>query len=450
MIQINAFNMSKQKARLSLASAGTARDSFVYWGDVKNQWNDSYSSAKILELIESQSVPNYNLPDVQRWLGKLTPQEDEFSKRFTNFYEKLAGMVTSVETSVLSSCDLAETLLDMRVLQNQVEFPCKVLDIGPGAGRHLVNMFLNPYLHDNIYVGIESIGLPYTIQNMIASTICFENERVKFFDCIDYEFARKEFIKIKDISPNSIVHMPLWQDNLLPRKYFDLIICNYVLDEVSAEDFHRITNIISSCLSDNGIVYCRGAQQRASLKGLYYYGYGTFHGQDITKTIISKDMKMVKCEIIASQLTRLFSRKSSKKNYENDGKYTHLEADLPLTEELQKDFIAANINELEGSGKKVLIWGEPGYEFFSKYIKQYRDKLNIIGLMTRYAHSKVKTSFGFDEHPTSDFATLSPDVVIITSMRDVSILRQIREMASPEEFKLMRKFNYPIAFVYRN
>ncbi len=450
MIQINAFNMSKQKARLSLGSAGKARDSFVYWGDVNNQWDDSYSSAKILELIESQSVPDYNLADVQSWLGELTPQEDEFSKRFTDFYKKLAGMVTSIETPVLSSCDLAETLLDMRVLQNQVKFPCKILDIGPGAGRHLVNMFLNPDLQDSIYVGVESIGLPYAFQNMIASTICFESERVKFFEYIDYEFARKDFIEIKDVSPNSIVHVPLWQDNLLPKNYFDLIICNYVLDEVSAEDFHRIADIISSCLSNNGTVYCRGAQQRASLKDLFLYGYGTFHGQDITKTIISKDMKMVNCEIIASQLTRSFSRKSSKKNYENDGKYTQFEGDLPLTEELQKDFIVANINELEGSGKKVLIWGEPGYEFFSKYIKQYRDKLNIVGLMTRYAHARVKTSFGFDEHPTSDFETLSPDVVIITSMRDVSILRQIREMSSFDEFKLMRKFNYPIAFVYRN
>ncbi len=449
MIQINAFNMSKQKARLSLASAGKARDSFVYWGDVKNQWDDSYSNAKVLELIDSQSTPDYNLSDVQKWLGELTPQEDEFSKRFTNFYEKLSSLVSSIETPVLSRCALAETLLDMRVLHNQVKFPCKVLDIGPGAGRHMVNMFLNPDLHDNVYVGIESIGLPYTIQNMIASSICSENTGAKFFEFIDYEFARKEFIRIEDVSPNSIAHLPLWQDSLLPENYFDLIICNYVLDEVSAEDFHRIANIISSSLSVNGMVYCRGAQQRASLKDLYYYGYGTFHGQDITKTLVSKDMKMVECDVVTSQLTRFFSRKGYKEGDTGDSKFTHFEADIPLIEELQKKFISENVNELEDSGKKVLIWGEPGYEFFSKYINQYRDKLNIIGLMTRYAHAKVKTGLGFYEHPTSDFADLSPDVVIITSMRDVSILRQIREMASHEEFKLMRKFNYPIAFVYR-
>lgn len=70
----------------------------------------------------------------------------------------------------------------------------------------------------------------------------------------------------------------------------------------------------------------------------------------------------------------------------------------------------------------------------------------------RFAQSKVINSFGLQEYPAADFAFVSPspDVVIIAAMQGLSTLRHLREMSAPGEFKLMWKFNYPIAFAYRN
>ena len=67
-------------------------------------------------------MPKHNLPDVKKYLGGLSPQEEAFSAKFTEFYRNLAGLLTSMETPLLTEYDLAETLLDMRVLSNQVKF----------------------------------------------------------------------------------------------------------------------------------------------------------------------------------------------------------------------------------------------------------------------------------------------------------------------------------------
>jgi hypothetical protein len=243
----------------------------------------------------------------------------------------------------------------------------------------------------------------------------------------------------------------LWAESLLPDGYFDLIICNYVLDELSAEDFHKIAAILGRCLADGGIVYCRGGQERAKLRDLYYYGYGTYHGQDITATILSKGLKALECGNIASQMTRFFVKENDRRIPGDDDRYIGFKEDVPLVERMQKDFVAANINEIAASGKKAFIWGDPGYETYSRFIAPYRDKLNIVGMSHRFAQSKILTGFGITEYPTGDFQSVSPapDVVIIAAMQDLSSLRFIREMSAPGEFELMRKFNYPIAFAFR-
>ena len=247
------------------------------------------------------------------------------------------------------------------------------------------------------------------------------------------------------------MHLPLWEDGILPENFFDVIICNYVLDEVPAHDFHRIAALIGNCLAKDGIVYCRGSQERALLKDLYLYGYGTYHGQDITKMLLSRGLRVKFSEIIASQLTRIFVRKDSMLHPEVESKYNGFTEDLPLVQQIQKDFIEEQIKQLESSKNKVLVWGDNnGYEYYSKYIMPYSDHLNIVGLMNRFAEVRAMSNFGIMEYPPKEFTSLDVDAVIISSMRDKSILRQIRKMSRPDEFRLIRKFNYPIAFTYRN
>ncbi|OGT67647.1 MAG: hypothetical protein A3H43_03830 [Gammaproteobacteria bacterium RIFCSPLOWO2_02_FULL_42_9] len=447
MIQSESFELSKRKARLAHGEGGFG--SFVYFSDVSNQWEKFHANSKLLELMGSQSMPLYNLSDVQSYLGELSAGEKDFSNKFTAFYRKLAKFLTTVKQPVLNQYDLFETLLDMRLLKKHVNFPSRVLDIGPGGGRHLVNMALNPEVKNSLYVGIESIGLPYILQNSAASMISSQNESVNFLEYMDYEFERKTFPEIKDCPDGSIVHLPLWESERLPEKHFDLILCNYVLDEVSPADFQRISNIIGKCLSDDGVVYCRGGQQRAGLKGLFLFGQGDYHGADITKTLLSKELKTVESEVIASQLVRFFARKESKKQTKIAGKYTDFVEDAPLLAAIHSDYIAQNVSEISQSGKSILVWGESGYDFFAKYFAEHKDQLNIIGFSNRQLEVKSETSFGITEYPVSSFDELSPDVVIIASGMEKSILNQIRGMSSPGEFEYVQKFNHPISFVHR-
>ncbi len=398
MIQTDTLNMSKLIAKIPLGPG--ARDSFTYWSDLKKQWENSHNTSKIVELIGSQSMPAHNLPDVEKWLGKLSNSEQDFSKKFESFYRDLVKLLTSVEVPVASEYDLAETLLDRRILDEHIKFPCRILDIGPGVARHLVNVFLSPERRGSVYVGVESIGLPYSLQNAVASHITLRDRDARFFEYIDYEFARRDFPKIEDLPPNSIVHLPLWQAARLPEKYFDLIICSYVLDEVPADDFLRIADIVGRCLADDGVAYCRGSQQRGMIKDMYLYGYGTFHGQDITKTLLSKGLGVTMCETIASQLTRFFVRESSGRQAAAGGKYADINNDIPLMEALQNDFVAANLKELAQSKKKVLVWGDYGYADYLKYIAPHQEGLNIIGLTNRALAARVSpaTTSGVKEY----------------------------------------------------
>ena len=162
------------------------------------------------------------------------------------------------------------------------------------------------------------------------------------------------------------------------------------------------------------------------LKDLYYYGYGTYHGLDITKTLTSKGLKVADSDLVASQMTRLFVRSGDAERPAPGGKYGRYNEDVRLMEQAQNDFVEVNMKELTGSGKKVLLWDDSGYQIFSKYMERYRENINIIGSTHRFARSKVKTGPGQYEYPPQDIRSLRPDVVIIASMRELSALRQIK------------------------
>jgi hypothetical protein len=167
-------------------------------------------------------------------------------------------------------------------------------------------------------------------------------------------------------------------------------------------------------------------------------------------------MKVTDCELIASQMTRIFSRASSAVHPKTENKYNQFVEDLPLAQEMQKDFLDVELKQLAASKQKVLVWGDNSqYEHFSKYVRPYADQLNIVGLTNRFLTSRTVlaarlfSNFDLTQYPPDDFPSVAADVVIIASMRDQSIIRQLRKMSSGEEFKLVRKFNYPIAIAYR-
>lgn len=446
MIQTDVLALSKEKARIPLGPQGV--HSFLYWSDVRRQWESATASTKMVELIGGQSVPRWQLPEVARWLGPLTPEEQALARDLADAYRLLGRLATSAAAPVEPEPDILETVLDNRILEEHVRFPCRVLDIGPGAGRHLLNLALNPRRHGSVYVGVESVGLPYAFQNLAASLVSVLAGNLPFADFLDYEFARQDFQIPPDPPAGSLWHLPLWRADLVPGGAFDLILCNYLLDEVSADDFHRIADLVARALAPEGVVYCRGSQQRAMLKDLYLYGMGTFHQQDITRTFLEKGLAVKECRLIASTMTRLFVRRASRTHALSPNGHGTLGDDAALVEALQAEFIRGNAEELRACGLRVAVWGEPGWGEFTRYVAPHLDGVRLVAFTSEHTAQRGPTPFGVEAVPPAELAALRPEAVVIASNRDLHILRALRELLPEAGFEEMRRFMHPVAFAY--
>lgn len=448
MIQTENFSISKSKARMLFGRAG---ERYTYSNDVKKQWEAALSSNKILDLIGSQNMPEYNYPDVVHLLGTQSETEQTLSKDYRAFYKDLSRLLSTIPPSSEGvDRDLAETLLDLRLIGKHLKRPLRVLDIGPGSGRHMAALYMDKNTRPVLYAGIESIGLPYSLQNMAAGLLEIKGHTPKVYDYIDYEFTWETFPDIRSMEEGAIVHLPLWQEEHLPDNYFDLVNCSYILDEIPQEDVPKIAGIIGRCLKEDGIAYCRGSQHRAMLKDLYLYGCGDFHGMDITKTMLGKGLNVLSCGITASQMTRIFVKPGHPGLKDAKGPFINYDNDVALVTDLHADYIKSEVAELVASGKSVVIWGDPDSEYtqFKNYIEPHAQGLKILGITHRFAENPCKVIGMTQDSPERSIAQ-KPDVVIIASLRDKSILRQMREMAETGEYALVRKFNYPIAFAYR-
>ncbi|NLW87045.1 MAG: class I SAM-dependent methyltransferase [Planctomycetes bacterium] len=445
MISTDGFKMSKRMAQLALGPSG--KNSYVYWSDVRRQWEWSYANNKIVSLIGSQSMPPENLDDVRNMLGELSSQEKDLELSMRGIYTDLARLLTTVPAQAAFDCDLYETLLDLRIVGEAIRRPCRVLDIGPGAGRHMAAMCLDPIRRGGLYVGIESVGMCYSLQNMLASLISIKSPNVTFLDELDYQFARKDLPPMNKCSPKTIYHLPLWRAHLLPKRFFDVILCNYILDELSGDDFMRVMQIIGRCLGDEGILYCRGSQQRSMLGSMYVFGYGRFHGIDITKSLLSNGLRVLSADLVASQLTRTFVRTASKTYGAATGRYARFTKDSPLVEQAQKDFIAEQIKSIGAT--TCVVWGDAGYSAFNQHVLPHLNGVKIAAVTNRQAGEIPNTQFNCPQIPVAHLPKLDPQAVIIASMQERSIHRQLNEMMPSKPFDVFRTFNHPVAFARR-
>ena len=447
MIQYDVFEMSKGKARLKYGRFG--RDYFVYLGDVKRQWEKSYSHSKMLELVGSQSGPAYNLPDVEKFLGVLSADEEILAAKMRVFYQDLAKLISTSGEMEGLEVDVKETLLDLREIERQVKFPCRVLDIGPGMGRHMVALFQDQTRTPKLYASVDSVGMPYVMQNLAAGLLNVNGLCKDFHDLVDYEFDRKPVPHLPSLAEGSIVHVPLWQAEFLPSSLFDLVICTYVLDELSSVDFLTVCDILQRCVRPGGVVYCRGGQERAAMKDLYLYGFGTFHGLDITATMRGIGLVTTECAVKASKLTRCFVLPLEQEPVSGEGHHLYAATDQELIPALQHDYINKEIAYIASRKRRILLWTDPGYPYLREFLGQHLDGLKVVGITTRQAVNKGLTPMGIMEYPVEAALAKKPDVVIIVSNKMLSILREIREHSQPGEFSLMRSFTYPVAFAYR-
>ena len=444
MIQLDAFGMSKDIARLPYGRL--AREHFLYNADVRRQWEKSYSTSKILETIGSMCVPAENVPAVRRWLGQLSPEELLLRARFNEVYAHVAKLTTTVPVSFNAEPDFLETLLDARLIDSHISSPRRVLDIGPGAGRHMINLFLRSNGPQNSYVGVEAIGLPYVMQNMVSGILTLQDSKLVFRDQIDYEHGRLHFKVPEDLPGGSIWHLPLWRADVLPEKTFDLILCNYVLDEVAAHDFDRIADILSRCLAPEGLVYCRGSQQRSMLKDVYLFGYGTFHQRDITKELLSRGLKVKTCDLHTATMTRSFVRADSKTHQCSPDGYATIVSDVPLVETIQRDFIRNAVDQARSSKTPVLIWVDHGFDDLCRYMEEYVPDLNLVGITNDHIVHRGEGPLGLTKYPLENVRDLGVKTVFILGMKTRLAVRELREALAPAILESVSQFTYPFAF----
>jgi SAM-dependent methyltransferase len=444
MIQSQDFTTSREIARLPFGRNG--RSHFLYAGDVRHQWDSSRAGDKILEMIGQFSVEPERTPLLRMMLGPLSAEEITLSNELTGFYADIAKLTTSLPTSLNLEPDLLETLLDFRLLRDHVRFPCRVLDIGPGIGRRAAALFAPSAPAGTAYVGVESIEAPYVLQNMVGSLLSVRNPAVSFVDYLDFQSARKPLSLPSDLPGGSIVHMPLWAEEFLPSRAFDLIICNYILDEVTAADLDRIASIIGRCLAREGVVYCRGSQQKSMIKDLYLFGYGTYHQQDITRKLLSQNLRTKDVRLVGDTLTRFLVRVDSQTHSSGSGPFFGFREDAALIDALQQDFIHDRIAELKASKTPVLLWMDPDHQGFAQMLLPELDGVNLLGVTSDHVHHSGPGPFGLKQIALPEIAKLKPGAFVIAGRRIKLAHRELSETLGKS--LSMRWFSYPVAFVY--
>ena len=181
-------------------------------------------------------------------------------------------------------------LLDLRLARDELAVTtCADIDPGQEGTCWYVP---RPATKGGIYAGVESVEMCYSFSEHAGLLVRSMLSGIKFIDTLDYQFARLDVPDMYKSDSGTIYHLPLWKHNLLPNKFFDVILCNYILDELSPDDFTRVLAIIQRCLADEGVLYCRGSQQRAMMGSVYLFGYSRFHGMDITRNLLARDLRV--------------------------------------------------------------------------------------------------------------------------------------------------------------
>lgn len=443
MIQLGGFAAAKEIARLPFGRDAGAH--FNHNADLQKRWDTALDPRRALDLVGTSSTSADNVPDIRQWLGELTDEECSFQRRFNEVYAQAAALTTSVPQTLNTDPDFYETLLDTRIIQRHGHVPRRVLDIGPGAGRHLLNVALRPSGASSAYVGVESVGLPYLLQNVVGTAVTLADPSWTCIDQLDHDLGRVDVQPEAMLQPRHLWHVPLWRCDLLPPASFDLIICDYVLDELSAPDFERIVDLVMRCLAVDGVLYCRGGQQRSMFKNLYLFGYGTFHQRDITATLLERGLHVASGELIANVLTRTFVRQPQG-GKAAQGPYAETRSDVDLVDRVQRDYVATAADMLQARGARVLIWADPGYEVLGQLLAQHAPKLDVVGVTNEHIMHKGTGPFGMPLIPLGQVASTGADAVLIAAYRARLAVRELREALAPAILGPVRSFNLPFAY----
>lgn len=123
-----------------------------------------------------------------------------------------------------------------------------ILDFGSGIGRQAFQWCSQEGVN---FFSVDAIESFYLLQNKIYSLLF--PERLS-----EYFYGPQRFRELDFYSDtNKLYHLPTWRMDLLPDKYFDMIICVQVLQEINEETLKYVLKQFKRIVKDNGFLYIR-------------------------------------------------------------------------------------------------------------------------------------------------------------------------------------------------
>lgn len=123
-----------------------------------------------------------------------------------------------------------------------------ILDFGSGIGRQAFQWCSQGSV--NLF-SVDAIESLYMLQNDVYSLL-FPDKLIEYFYGPE-RFCDPGFYSMRD----KLYHLPTWKLDLLPDRYFDLIICVQVLQELNKETLRFLLRQFRRIVKKNGILYIR-------------------------------------------------------------------------------------------------------------------------------------------------------------------------------------------------
>jgi hypothetical protein len=286
-----------------------------------------------------------------------------------------------------------------------------------------------------VYTGLESILAPYFLQNLVMSYLSACDSSVEFREWIDCQKAGKSFNRRDEFSRQQLYHLPFWKADVLPDKFFDVILCCHVLDEVGPDDFKSFMQTIKHKLAPEGIVYCRGSQQRAHMEG--------HHNIDITQSLNEIGLATIYCDI-NPQLTRVLTPLNSNR-FKKSLKICHRFYDNINDQQLCRRMAnhAVYISKLEQiikNDETAVIFGYgTGIE---KFISSVAENVKINAIVDDREQNIGKNFNGLKVQSSDALAELEYDRLIITKEIDQNSKTLLNLDAVVPPDRIIKVFDY--------
>jgi len=447
MIDTEVFRTSRELGRSKL-EPDDARNSFGYWIDIPSDW-ESYSSPENLILFLG-----IHLTHVERFrqiiedLGPLSAEEFDWVDRYVNFYDRIARLLCTTGHRVDLKHDIAETLVDWRMIRKFVTMPCKVLDFGAGCGRQGTSAFL--WDRRNIYTAVDATLAAYTLQNLVMSYMDTLQEKASFSDFLDFEKSGREAPDISNARYGDRFHIPTWllAETKMPKKFFDVMIAAHVHNELSGPDFLRLIATIDQCLARDGVVYARSEQHIIDTRD--YFDAVDLHGIEMVKELHNRGIVPVWCEYVSGYLTTVFARvgsshyKAARKSVDSRQKFTDFNNSHDLSAKAGENYLKRCSEQLCDLKGKVALIGK-GDHFYSMFLKPLEGKV-ASGLII----SEREITGDGQSEAIKKISSFKPDAVAIASQQYPMIEGLIKQALEGTEFKFRQYYWYPVVILRKD